>query len=252
MRNLTDLERDIIRKHGLWLANDPDGERANLRGANLGGADLGGANLSDANLRGANLGRANLGGADLGGANLSDANLGRANLGGANLRGANLRGANLRGANLSDANLGGANLRGADLSDANLRGANLGRANLSGCSGLLDAADWLAEHFELDPAGRGYLVYKMFGVFNPAPAAWKIEPGIISEVVNPDRGTECACGINFAPRDWCEFKMRPSTPLWRCLLRWRNLPGVVVPFHTDGKARCGRLELIEIVTDEKE
>jgi len=159
----------------------------------------------------------------------------------------------LRGEGGARADLRGADLSGADLREANLRVANLSGADLGGCTGLLNAADWLAEHFELDPDGRGYLVYKMFGIFNPIPAAWKIEAGsIITEVVNPDRGTECACGVNFARRDWLEFKVRPGTPLWRCLLRWRDLPDVVVPFHTDGKARCGRLELLEIVTNEKE
>ena len=70
----------FLRKHKLWLANDPEGEKANLRGADLSGADLIGANLSEANL--------------------SEANLRGANLSGANLRWANLSGANLSGANL--------------------------------------------------------------------------------------------------------------------------------------------------------
>lgn len=47
---------DILDKHKKWLANDPEGERADLRGANLSEADLSGANLSGADLRGANLG----------------------------------------------------------------------------------------------------------------------------------------------------------------------------------------------------
>ena len=69
--------------HQKWLAGEPDGVRANLRGANLRGADLSGADLREADLS-----EADLSGADLSGADLR----------GANLRGADLRGANLRGA----------------------------------------------------------------------------------------------------------------------------------------------------------
>jgi len=136
MKTYTDKElKEILRLHELWLRDDTEGVRANLRGANLRGANLRGAyligaNLEDANLEDANLRDANLEDANLRGANLEDANLVDANLVDANLRGANLRGANLRGANLVDANLVDANLRGAYLIDANLRGANLRGANL--------------------------------------------------------------------------------------------------------------------------
>ena len=49
-----DLKK-ILRKHALWLNNDPDGEKANLSEA-----DLRWANLSEADLRWANLYKANL------------------------------------------------------------------------------------------------------------------------------------------------------------------------------------------------
>ena len=85
MKRISRDELEVfLRKHKLWLADDPEGERANLSRANLWGADLSRANLS----------RANLGGADLGGANLSGANLSEADLWGADLSRANLRGAN--------------------------------------------------------------------------------------------------------------------------------------------------------------
>ena len=66
---ITEAELKIVlKKHTLWLINDPNGVRANLSGADLRradlyGADLCGANLSEANLSGANLGGANLCGA---------------------------------------------------------------------------------------------------------------------------------------------------------------------------------------------
>ena len=115
----------ILNKHKMWLLNDPEGERANLRGADLRGADLMEANLREANLREANLYKADLRGADLMEANLREANLYKANL-----RGADLRGADLREAFLYKANLSGADLRGADLMEADLRGADLMEANL--------------------------------------------------------------------------------------------------------------------------
>ena len=91
----SDQLAEVLRKHALWLADSPGGERADLSGANLSGA---------------NLSRANLSGADLSEANLSRANLSRANLSGANLSGADLSGADLSRANLSRANLSGADL----------------------------------------------------------------------------------------------------------------------------------------------
>jgi hypothetical protein len=151
--------------------------------------------------------------------------------------------ANLSGADLRGANLRGANLRGADLRDANLRDADL-----SGTAGLLDPADWLDQNFEHDPAGRGYIVYKQFGNTYSPPASWKQEPGaVITEVVNPDRTNDCACGVNFATKDWPGFAV--GLKKWRCLLWNLDLAGVVVPYVTDGKVRCARLELIEVVTD---
>ena len=111
MKRITQDElQEFLRKHKLWLANEPGGERANLRGA-----DLSGANLRGANLRGADLSEADLRGADLSEANLRGADLWRANL----------WGANLRGADLSEADLSEADLRGADLRGADLRGADL-------------------------------------------------------------------------------------------------------------------------------
>ena len=152
--NVTEAELKIVlEKHALWLRNNPNGTRADLRdadlcdadlgGADLRGADLRGADLSDANLRDASLGGANLCGANLCGANLYKADLGGAdvryanlrdaslygvNLGWASLYGADLRYSDLRYADLRDADIRGANLRGADLRDADLRGADLDEA----------------------------------------------------------------------------------------------------------------------------
>jgi len=115
---------EVLEKHKKWLNDEPDGERANLRGADLQGANLWGADLWGANLWGANLWGANLWRADLREADLREADLQGANLWGADLQGASLREANLREANLRGADLQGANLWGADLWGANLQEAN--------------------------------------------------------------------------------------------------------------------------------
>ena len=187
--------------------------------------------LSGADLRGANLR-----GADLSGANLREADLSWADLSEADLSGANLRGANLREADLSW----------ADLSEANLREADLSGADLSETVGLLDAAAWLRANFETD--AEGVVVYKRIGSTGyPTPASWLIEPGAyLTEVVNPSRTVLGACGVNFGTRAWCD-KCYIDAALWRCRIEWLDLAGVVVPYHTDGKARCARLRLLEIV-----
>ncbi len=177
-------------------------------------------------------------------ANLSGADLRCADLSGADLRYADLSGADLSGADLSGANLSGADLRYADLSGADLSGANLRRADLSGAEELLSSIDYLKEHFEF--TSNGIIAYKTFnGNYNP-PKKWVIQSGsIITENVNPNRTDLCGCGINVAPLDW--VRSNYSGDIWKILIRWEWLAGVVVPYNTDGKIRCERVELMEIV-----
>ena len=143
-------------------------------------------------------------------------------------------------ANLRSADLSGANLRSADLKSANLSGANL-----SGAKELLSAVNFIDAHFER--VADGYIVFKTFDSMYASPESWKIEAGsVITETVNPDRCTDCGSGINVAPLKWVE-KNYPNKPIWKCLVRFEWLAGVIVPFGTDGKIRCERVELIEIV-----
>ena len=222
---------DILENHRKWMRNE-GGCRADLSGANLRWANLSGADLSGADLSGANLSRADLSGADLSRANLS---------------GADLSGANLSGANLSGADLSGANLRWADLSRADLRWANLSGANLSGAKGLLDTVNYMEAHFER--VERGYIVYKTFGGSYEPPTEWEIKPeSIITETVNFDRCTECGSGINVAPLEWVR-EYYPNKEIWKCLIEWPWLVGVCVPYSTDGKIRCSRVRLLEVVSD---
>lgn len=142
-------------------------------------------------------------------------------------------------ADLSDANLSGANLSGADLRRANLR-----CANLSGSLGLLDAINYMEANFER--TDEGYIVYKSFNSNYTAPDRWKIEPGeVIEEVANPDRTCECGCGINVAPLEW--VRRDDSKQPYELLIRWEWLPGVVVPYNTNGKIRCSKAQILEAV-----
>ena len=277
---------EILEKHRLWLQGVPGGQKADLRDADLRDADLRGADLrgaslsnaslsnanlswanliwadlSGANLRGADLCKADLSKADLSNADLSNANLSWANLSnavlcdadlrkadlrGADLRGASLRGASLSNANLSNADLSWANLSNANLCDANLNGANLRKADLSGAKGLPRAVDYMETHFKRTDAG--YVAYKTFSQYFVAPDTWEIAPGnILAENVNFDRCTECGCGINVAPLEWVRRNNGGNLEIWKVLIRWEWLCGVCVPYNTDGKIRCERVELLEVV-----
>lgn len=206
--------RAILEKHYLWLNGAAGGEKADLRGVNLRSENLEGVNLRGANLRYANL------------------------------RYASLKYANLVNADLTCADLTYANLKGANLENANLSYANLSETNLSEAEGILSAADYMAANFER--TNEGYIAYKTFGSQNKLPDAWKIETGsVISENVNPDRCCEFGSGINVAPLE--NVKKNYEGAIWKVLIRWEWLPGVVVPYHTTGKVRCERVELLGVV-----
>ena len=172
--------------------------------------------------------------ADLSEADLSEADLSEADLSWADLSWADLSGANLSWADLSWADLSGANLSGADLS----------WANLSGASGLLQACNYLDAHFER--TADGYIAYKTFGGEYKPPEKWTNSPGsVIEENVNSNRADVCGCGINVAPLEWVRRKY--SGDVWKVLIRWEWLAGVVVPYGTDGKIRCEKVELLGVV-----
>ena len=200
----------ILTKHVKWLASEKGGEQANLSGADLRGANLRGADLS---------------GADLSWADLSEADLSWANLSWADLR--------------------NADLRWADLRDADLRWADLRDADLSGVMGLAVSCDYLSK---LERTSEGYIVYKRIGDTSfKIKNSWIIEPGsVLEETVNPTRTQLCGCGVNFGTLEWCK-KTYTESDLWKCLLRFEDLADTIVPYNTDGKARCARLTLIEKV-----
>ena len=206
--NQKELQK-ILDLHKKWINGDTEGQKANLSNANLSNADL-----RCADLRCANLSNADLRCADL--------------------RCANLRCANLRCANLSDANL----------SNANLSNADLGYADLSGTQGVLDAIDYISENFER--TDDGYIVYKTFGSDYKSPGRWRLEKGeVIAESCNCDRTCDCGCGINVATLEWARKHSRGK--IYKLLIKYEWMAGVVVPYMTDGKIRTSRAQIIGVV-----
>ena len=178
--------------------------------------------------------------------NLNNANLARFHLAGANLIRANLSRANLTEARLRGANLAGACLTGANLTRADLIGANLISVNLSNAVGLISPFEWMESNFE--KTCTGYIVYKAFGNTPYNSMVWgnPKKGKTISEVVNPCRTDNCGCGVNFATEEWVISNyFGYKTQIWQMLLRWKWLSTLVVPYNTDGKARCGILECVK-------
>lgn len=158
-------------------------------------------------------------------------------------------GANLSKADLSKANLSWDNLSGADLNGANLSGADLSWANLSGTSlsqskGIMPASSYLSQ---FDRDALGILVYRaQVGIYS-TPEGWSFQPGnFLTETPNPCRTCDCGCGVSFATLAWVREHYATQS-IWKCRVRFEDLADVVVPFATDGKARCARLELIELI-----
>ena len=183
------------------------------------------------------------------GCGLAAANLSGAVLSHANLVGAGLSKANLRSADLFRANLEGADLSGAELQKANLIWANLTAVNLSQAKGLLVASEWLLRNFKHNK--EGIYVYKAFGD-TYYDQFWDRKQKVITEIVNPNRTDDCGCGINFATKEWIwgnfEKGIRENkVEVWLCLIEWEWMADVVVPYNTNGKARCGELKKIKKV-----
>lgn len=229
----------ILEAHKKWLNGDKDGVRANLHGTFLRNVNLYNANLSDADLS-----CAYLCGVDLSHVCLRGADLHGAYLNGIDFNHVDLSYTNLKYATLTRTNLIYANLSGADLTGVDLRHADIKGSNLSSAKGLLSVIDYIKLHFER--VDDGYIVYKTFGREYTPPENWEIKPGsVLTENVNFDRAEDCGCGINVAPLEW--VRVVYGGEIWRCLIRWEWLAGVCVPYNTDGKIRCERVELLEVV-----
>jgi hypothetical protein len=164
------------------------------------------------------------------------------------LQDAHLRGADLCDAQLLKANLRGADLRGADLQGADLLGAHLCETDLSSAKNIENqsSADYIMTHF--GKTKDGIIVYKTFSSYWQSNPNWVIRAGsIIEENVNRNRTESCGCGINVATLGWVSLNGGLGKDIWECLIKWEWLSDVVVPYHTDGKIRAGRVQLVRIV-----
>jgi len=183
-------------------------------------------------------------------ANLSYADLRSADLSSANLSSADLRSADLSSANLRSANLSYANLSSANLRSANLSYANLSSANLSSAKNIVNDYKKFLDNFK--KTNEGLIVYKAIGNTSyPPNENWKIEEGgYLTENVNFNKTDLCGCGVNFGTLEFIK-KEYPDSEIWECLIEFDDLVEVVIPYNTDGKARCGRLKLIKRIKNVK-
>jgi len=134
---------------------------------------------------------------------------------------------------------------------------NLYETNFSQSKGLLNPIDYLSENFEWN--NDGMIVYKIFDHF--MPTVWpdfKRSGDILTEEPNYDRTSNFSCGINAANQEWFQninqsgtFERVPkfSQDVWKCLIKFQWLPGVVVPYNPEGQIRCCRLQLIKKFTE---
>ncbi len=177
-------------------------------------------------------------------ANLKNANLSCAKFGDANLNRADLTNANLTYADLFTASLVNATLINANLRYVGLGHVNLSQANLSQIIGLNDNSKEFLSKLKLTRSGL--YVYKAIGNTSyPLNPNWVIKPGAyLEETVNFNRANLCGCGVNFGTLEYVKQQYK-NADYWLCLIEILDLPNVVVPFGTDGKARCSRLKLIK-------
>lgn len=119
---------------------------------------------------------------------------------------------------------------------------------LSQCRGITSPSDYLNEYFERNESDTGYIVYKTFGSMYPPCKEWDISPGsIIYENCDMNRCNPCSYGINVAPIEWIKKYNLGKKDIWRCEILDKWLADVCVPYDTDGKIRCNKLRLIDIV-----
>lgn len=125
----------------------------------------------------------------------------------------------------------------------------------SQCTGYPSPSEFLAQNFERNEADTGYIVYKTFGHVYSPPEEWEIAPGsIITENCDLNRMETCSYGINVATLEWIgnnvaikAIREHVTLPVWRCEILDEWLADVCVPVASDGKIRCGKLRLINII-----
>ena len=155
----------------------------------------------------------------------------------------NFHNARLTNVDFYKTNLCGSSFMYADFNNVILERSNLQDVDFSGAKNLLSPIDYLKQHFEF--VEEGVIVYKTFGSVYKIPDYWNIEVGsIITENCNTNRTDNFGSGINVGTLN-CAKKFRGD--IWKLLIRWKWLPGVVVPYNTDEQIRCEKAEIIEKV-----
>ena len=141
-------------------------------------------------------------------------------------------------------NLSGVDLSGVDLRRANLNKSNLNGVNLSGAK-IFSAKEFMKKNFE--KTDEGYIVYKAFyDTIYDIPSYWIIEKNSYIEETCNLNPTSKGSGVNFGTKSYI-LKCYHDCEIWKCLLEFEDLIECVVPYNSDGKARCSRLKLLEEV-----
>ena len=139
MKTITQSElNDIVKKHGFWLCNRPDGEQADFRNYDLRGMMFDGAFLPKALFDNDILDNASFTGATLNGASFVNASLTTAIMIGSRLETADFNNACLRGAVLNKSMLVSSCMTGANLIDASLVGATMTGTDLNDVKSMWD------------------------------------------------------------------------------------------------------------------
>lgn len=221
-------KEDLIKaleQHKDWLG-ETGGKKAVLRYTAINNFNLNGAVLKYADLINTDLKYSSLRGADLSSTDLRNADLSYVDLSGADLSGADLSNAKLVGANLSG---------------VIFRNANMNNTDLTGAIGLMKQTDFMAANFE--KSADGYIAYVALDT------ADSVHTGrIITDNANFNRSNYIGSGINAAPLD---YMLRGLDGIvWKVLIKWEWLCGVCVPYSTEGKIRCERVQLIQPVKND--
>jgi hypothetical protein len=110
----------------------------------------------------------------------------------------------------------------------------------------LSASTYISDNFE--KTSDGIIGYKCFDQHYSPSGDWVLSPGsIIEEVVNFSRQSDWGCGVNVGTKDYVKRQTDKDT-VWKVLIRWEWMVGVCVPYATDGKIRCEKVELLEEMT----
>ena len=212
-----------------------------------------GKGIYNADFHGSSFGSSSCNSVEFHKSNFTDVNAWKCDFSNADFSGCDLTRAYFNECDLRSANFSGAELIGTRFIKCKLDGAAFDesvahRPVFNGSTGMFDPIEFMANHFERTE--EGYIAYKIFDGMYKMPEDWDIKPGsVIAENANLNPFDNCGCGINVAPLEWVRaFRLKNDAfdqPIWRCLIRWEWLPGVVVPFGTNGKIRCNRVEILD-------